>query len=98
MESGSALRRSRDGEIGAFKKGGFVLTVDAGVPIVPIIIYGTRAIMAKGSLLLKPGDAYMEILPPIASSGYTRETKDQLIMDVRQTLLTAFDRVREKQS
>ena len=61
--------RSRDGEIGAFKKGGFVLTVDAGVPIVPIIIYGTRAIMTKGSLLLKPGDAYMEILPPIASSA-----------------------------
>ena len=89
--------RSRDGEIGAFKKGGFVLTVDAGVPIVPIIIYGTRAIMPKGSFLLKPGDAYMEILPPIASSGYTRETKDQLIMDIRETLLTAFDRVREKQ-
>ena len=89
--------RSRDGEIGAFKKGGFVLTVDAGVPIVPIIIYGTRAIMPKGSLLLKPGGAYMEILPPIASSGYTRETKDQLIMVIRETLLTAFDRVREKQ-
>ncbi len=88
--------RSRDGEIGPFKKGGFVLTVDAGVPIVPIIIYGTRTIMPKGSPLLKPGNAYMEILPPVASSGYTRETKDLLMQDVRDILCTAFDRIREK--
>ena len=89
--------RSRDGEIGPFKKGGFVLTVDAGVPIVPIVIYGTRAIMPKGRLLLQPGDAYMEILPPLASTAYTRKTKDQLMEEVRKVLLTAFDRVREKQ-
>ena len=88
--------RSRDGEIGPFKKGGFVLTVDAGVPIVPIIIYGTRAIMPKGSPLLKPGSAYMEILPPVLSSNYTRKTKDLLMEEVRNILLTAFDRVREK--
>jgi len=90
--------RSRDGEIGPFKKGGFVLTVDAGVPIVPIIIYGTRTIMPKGRLLLKPGDAYMEILPPVLSSGYTRKTKDLLMKEVRDILLEAFDRVRETTS
>jgi len=87
--------RSRDGEIGPFKKGGFVLTVDAGVPIVPIIIYGTRSIMPKGRLLLKPGNAQMEILPPIVSSQYTRKTKDLLMKEVRDILLAAFDRVRE---
>lgn len=90
--------RSRDGEIGPFKKGGFVLTVDAGVPIVPIVIYGTRAIMPKGRLLLKPGDVYMEILPPVASAGYTRKTKDLLIEDVRGILCDAFDRIRETRS
>ena len=89
--------RSRDGEIGAFKKGGFVLTVDAGVPVVPIIIYGTRAIMPKGSPILNPGSAYMEILPPVASSVYTRKTKDLLMEEVRGILLAAFDRVREEQ-
>jgi len=88
--------RSRDGEIRAFKKGGFVLTVDAGVPIVPIIIYGTRTIMPKGSLLMKPFDVYMEILPPVPSSGYTRKTKDLLMKEVRDIICTAFDRVREK--
>ena len=90
--------RSRDGEIGPFKKGGFVLTVDAGVPIVPIVIYGTRAIVPKGSLLLKPGNVYMEVLPPVASTRYTRKTKDLLIEEVREILCNAFDRIRETQS
>lgn len=88
--------RSKDGEIGPFKKGGFVLTVDAGVPVIPIIIYGTRAIMPKGSMLLKPGNAYMEILPPVETSGYTRQTKDLLMAEVRDIICAAFDRVREK--
>ena len=90
--------RSRDGEIGPFKKGGFVLTVDAGVPIIPIVIYGTRAIMPKGGLLMKPGSAYMEVLPPVASTGYTRKTKNLLIEEVRDILCHAFDRIRETPS
>ena len=87
--------RSRDGEIGTFKKGGFVLTVDAGVPIVPIIIYGTRTIMPKGSVLMRPRDVHMEILPPVETSAYTRETKDLLIKEVRTIICAAFDRVKE---
>ena len=54
--------------------------------------------MPKGRLLLKPGDAYMEILPLVSSSGYTRKTKDLLMKEVRDILLEAFDRVRETMS
>ena len=42
--------RSRDGKIRPFKKGGFIMAVDAGVPIVPVILQGTRSIMEKSSL------------------------------------------------
>lgn len=87
--------RSRDGNIGPFKKGGFVLTVDAGVPIVPIIVYGTRTIMPKGSLVLQRRDVYMEILPPVETSGYTRKNKEMLIQEVRAIICDALDRIRE---
>jgi len=83
--------RSRDGHIQTFKKGGFVLSVDAGVPIVPIVITGTRHIMPKGRLLIRAQPVEMKILEPIPTSGYTRKTKDDLMQTVRETIRTTFN-------
>jgi 1-acyl-sn-glycerol-3-phosphate acyltransferase len=83
--------RSTDGQIIAFKKGGFVLAVDAGVPIVPIVISGTRAVMPKGRLLIESRDVVMEILAPIDTSGYTRKTKEDLMQKVRNSIYDAFE-------
>ncbi len=78
--------RSLDGHIQAFKKGGFVMAVDSGVPIVPIVIRGTREIMPKGRLRIDPGNVRMEIKAPIATSGYTRDTKQGLMEHVRSVI------------
>ena len=83
--------RSWDGKIRPFKKGGFVLSVDAGVPIVPIVIFDTRAIMPKGRLLIRRRSVRMDILAPIHTSGYTRKTKDDLMNTVRNTICNAFE-------
>jgi len=82
--------RSWDGEIQAFKKGGFVLSVDAGVPIVPIIITGTGAVMPKGRMLIRRQAVGMQILAPIATSDYTRKTKDELMGIVKDTMCKAY--------
>ncbi len=82
--------RSWDGEIQPFKKGGFMLSVDAGVPIIPIVISGTRTIMPKGKLLIRRQSVTMKILAPIATSGYTRKTKDDLMVVVRDTICKAY--------
>jgi 1-acyl-sn-glycerol-3-phosphate acyltransferase len=78
--------RSRDGKIRPFKKGGFVVAIDSGIPIVPIVITGTRTIMTKGSLRINPGKVNMIIHPPIQTSQYTRETKGALMEKVRQVI------------
>jgi 1-acyl-sn-glycerol-3-phosphate acyltransferase len=88
--------RSRDGKIRSFKKGGFVLSVDAGVPIVPIVIYGTHSIMPKGRLMVRSQDVRMEILAPINTSDYTRKTKDELMEKVRMAICETFDRIAGK--
>ena len=82
--------RSWDGEIQPFKKGGFVLSVDAGVPIIPIIITGTRAVMPKGKLLIRKQTVAMKILAPITTSDYTRKTKDDLMEVVKDTIYNAY--------
>jgi 1-acyl-sn-glycerol-3-phosphate acyltransferase len=83
--------RSRDGTIRPFKKGGFIMAVDAGVPIVPIIIRGTRSIMPKGSLRINPGDVYLDIKKSIPTTGYTRDIKDDLIEHVRTVICEGFE-------
>ncbi|MFO7715233.1 lysophospholipid acyltransferase family protein [Desulfosarcina sp.] len=84
--------RSRDGRILPFKKGGFVLSVDSGVPIVPIIIRGTRDIIPKGRFMIRPAPVTMQILDPVETSGYSRKTKDALLERIRTILIDNFEK------
>jgi 1-acyl-sn-glycerol-3-phosphate acyltransferase len=84
--------RSRDGKIKSFKKGGFVMAVDAGVPIVPIILRGTWNIMAKSSLRINTGEVSLNIETPIATTDYTRENKDALIKSVHAVIREGFEK------
>jgi 1-acyl-sn-glycerol-3-phosphate acyltransferase len=84
--------RSRTNHVQPFKKGGFFLAVDSGVPIIPIIIHGTERIMPKKQILIKPGNVTLEIAKPINSSDYTRETKNDLMDKIRDIFLKSFEK------
>lgn len=58
--------RSADGRVGRFKAGSFLLALQAGLPVVPLTIIGTRAIMPKGRLRTEPGDVALIVHDPIA--------------------------------
>lgn len=47
--------RSRDGRIGALKKGGFHLALETGTPIVPVAIRGTIDVLPRGSRVMQAG-------------------------------------------
>ena len=89
--------RSRDGNIRPFKKGGFALAVDSGVPVVPIVIHGTWSIMSKKGVRIRPGNVEIEILKPIETSDYTRKTRDDLMEKVDQAICRSFEKGRGKQ-
>ena len=86
--------RSVDGIIRPFKKGPFVLAVDAGVPIVPIVINGTWSIMPKNRLTINPSRVTLDILPPVDTSGFDRSTKDVLMEKIRGQLCRQFATVK----
>lgn len=71
--------RSRSGDLGAFKKGAFKMALDLGLPILPITIRGTRAILPPDTLDIFPGRVDLIIHPPIDIGGYGEENVKELI-------------------
>lgn len=71
--------RSPDGSLLPFKRGGFVLAIQAGVPIVPVTIQGGRAVLPKGALRIRPGVIDVHFGAPIETGGHSYETRDSLI-------------------
>jgi 1-acyl-sn-glycerol-3-phosphate acyltransferase len=70
--------RSPTGELRPFKKGPFVLAIETGVPIVPAAIIGSREVMGKHSLRVRPGPVRVRIGAPIPVQGLTNEDRDAL--------------------
>jgi len=68
--------RSVDGRVGKFKTGSFLLALEAGLPIVPVSIVGSRHVMLKGRLTTYPGRVrlvvHAPIEMPVTSSGDPR--------------------------
>jgi len=79
--------RSLDGKLRPFKKGGFMMAIHAGAPIVPVRIRGTYAIMPKGARLVRPQAVRVEIGDPIDTAGHTPESKEALMERMRAALL-----------
>jgi len=84
--------RSKDGNIRPFKRGGFVLAIESGVPIVPVIIHGTWPIMPKDKIIIRPGNVTIEIKEPIETKNYTRKSKDDLLEKVRNIICESFEK------
>jgi len=80
--------RSRDGRLSPLKKGPFFLAQQTGAVMVPVAISGTERMMRKGSFLIKPGVARVEILQPINPAHYA--TREQLIQAVHAALAAAL--------
>jgi 1-acyl-sn-glycerol-3-phosphate acyltransferase len=79
-------RAGRD-ELLPFKKGGFYMAMEAGVPIVPVAIKNTDVLMGKGTGEARPGTIEMVILPPVETQGLsTDEDVERLIARVHASV------------
>ena len=71
--------RSWDGRVARFKAGSFLLAIEAGLPIVPLAVIGTRQVMPKGRLRTEPADVGLivhdPIQPPVLRHPNARDAK-----------------------
>lgn len=83
--------RSRTGELLPFKKGGFIMAIQAQVPVVPVAVRGGRNAMRKGSAIVRPVKVSVRIGRPIPTSGMTMSDRDDLIEQVRAEVQHLLD-------
>ena len=70
--------RSPDGRLYAFKKGAFILAIKTRVPVVPVGISGSRAIMPKGSFRVRGGEIRIRVGEPIEVGTSEQGERDRL--------------------
>jgi 1-acyl-sn-glycerol-3-phosphate acyltransferase len=83
--------RSRDGHLLPFKKGAFMMAIDAGVPIVPVTVSGATKIMPKAKVKVFPSTVRITIHEPISTAGYSKENVVELIERTRAKIFSALD-------
>ncbi len=82
--------RSRDGRLQPFKKGGFMMAMDLGLPILPISITGSHRVLPGGSLRLLPGHVHIHVGRPIDPRDFGPEGRDALMAHVRRAIGAAL--------
>lgn len=82
--------RSPDGRLLPFKKGGFILALQMGIPVVPVSIRGGHEVLPKGSLRIRPGTIDVVFGEPVPTSSFTLESKDALIATVRDRIIAGL--------
>ena len=73
-----------------FKKGPFVLAIAAGAPVVPVVVYGAREVMSKGSFRIRAGTVHVHLLEPVPTTGYDYEHRHDLMRVVWNRMASAL--------
>lgn len=79
--------RTRTGKLGNFKKGGFLLALEAGLDILPVIQLGAWEVKQKPHWLIRPGKVRLIITEAMATTGYGKENIDELMKKTRERFL-----------
>lgn len=84
--------RSLTGELLPFKKGGIVMAIRAGVPVVPVAVSGGLNAMRKGSRIIWPATVTVSLASPVPTAGLTAADRDAVITKVRAAIVERLGR------
>jgi 1-acyl-sn-glycerol-3-phosphate acyltransferase len=88
--------RTRDGQVGPFKKGAFRIAVDNGLPVVPLTLEGAAEAWPTGSRVSLGGPVRLVIHEPIPTVGMGPEDIDELRDRVRGIIIETLERLRRQ--
>lgn len=76
--------RSVSPRLAPFKKGAFHLAMQAGVPMVPIVIHNAGDVAPKGDFVFRPATVEVDVLPPVDTGDWRADTIERHVAEVRQ--------------
>jgi putative phosphoserine phosphatase/1-acylglycerol-3-phosphate O-acyltransferase len=79
-----------------FKKGAFHIAMQAGVPIVPIVIHNAGDVAPKGDFVFRPATVKVDVLAPVNTSTWRKETIDEHVREVRNLFARTLGQPEEK--
>ena len=83
--------RSLTPRVGTFKKGGFHLAMQAGVPIVPIVIRNAGELMWRNARTARPGTVEVRVHQPIPTTGWTKADLDAAVERVHRLFVETLE-------
>ena len=86
--------RSKDGEIHRFKAGAFALAKDAGVAILPVIMDGSASMMKPSKMINWRNEFVIRVLPPVAAERVAATEQNELMEQVRETMVETLAEMR----
>jgi 1-acyl-sn-glycerol-3-phosphate acyltransferase len=78
--------RSKSGQMQNFKKGGFLMALKAGVPVLPVKISGSYQLLPPGQIGIKAGTVEIEIFAPLAMAGIPESKLPEWIQNLQQKI------------
>jgi 1-acyl-sn-glycerol-3-phosphate acyltransferase len=81
--------RSTDGSVGRFKGGSFIIALQSGLPVVPISVIGSRHVMFRGEVMVRPGRVRVIVHEPIETQSVPREAVREFASSVREVVASA---------
>jgi len=84
------------GELGPFKPGAFRLAIEAGVPIVPMVISPLLPRTSMSEWRFEHNDIELRVLEPVQTAGLTRENEADLIQECRARMQAALSEMAEQ--
>lgn len=79
--------RSHDGKTRPFKEGGAYIAIRAGVPLIPLVLIGTREILPFGGGIVRSGEVTLRILKPIPTSELSLKARGTVTDQIRELIL-----------
>ena len=84
--------RSRDGNVGTFKGGLFQVAIEAGVPVVPVAIEGSGAVLPSAGFRVRPGTIRVRFGAPLATTGLQSTDRNALARRAREAVVELLHR------